>query len=126
MAFFQLPVLPERVLDARLHRMLTRSGLDADHARRYAARAGALTGPLNWYRAIPLERWRSRPVPAPTLLVHGGRDRFITRTAFDLSRRWISGPCRSELLEDVPHWVPEQAPRRLTDLVRAHLAATPV
>jgi pimeloyl-ACP methyl ester carboxylesterase len=131
MAFFHLPVLPERVLGAgsgvRLRRMLIRTGLGADHARRYAARAtraDGLTGPLNWYRAIPLERLRVRPVPVPTLLVHGGRDRFITRTAAHLSRRWVSGPCRLEILDGVSHWVPEQEPARLTALITAHLAAT--
>jgi pimeloyl-ACP methyl ester carboxylesterase len=127
MAFFQLPVLPERVLAPRLERMLVGTGLNAAHAERYAARAarpGGLTGPLNWYRAAPLERLPTRPVPVPTLLVHGGADRFITQTAMDLSRRWVSGPCRSETLDGVPHWVPEQEPARLTALVAAHLAGT--
>jgi pimeloyl-ACP methyl ester carboxylesterase len=129
MVLFQIPVLPERILRSRLHRMLIRDGLDAGHARRYAARAArprGLTGPLNWYRAIPLERWRSRAVPTPTLLVHGGRDRFITRTAAELSRRWVTGPCRLEILDGVSHWVPEQAAEELTSLIRSHLAATPV
>jgi len=133
MVFFQLPTLPERLLGAgsgaRLRRMLVRTGLAADHARRYAARAarpGGLTGPLNWYRAAPLEPLRARPVPVPTLLVHGGRDRFITSTAAELSRRWVSGPCRLETLDGVSHWIPEQEPATLTALVTTHMQATPV
>lgn len=122
MAFFQLPVLPERMLGARLYRALVGSGLDAAHAERYAAaRAGALTGPLNWYRAAPLERLPSRPVPVPTLFVHGGADRFITSTAMELSRRWVTGPCRLETLDGVSHWIPEREPARLTALVTGHL-----
>jgi hypothetical protein len=33
--------------------------------------------------------------------------------------------CRLEILDDVSHWIPEQAPARLTELIKAHLAATP-
>jgi pimeloyl-ACP methyl ester carboxylesterase len=109
--------------------MLVGTGLADDHARRYAARAarpGGFTGPLNWYRAIPLEPLRARPVRVPTLLVHGGRDRFITSAAVELSRRRVSGPCRLETLDGVSHWIPEQEPARLTALVTEHLEATPV
>jgi pimeloyl-ACP methyl ester carboxylesterase len=130
MAFFQLPMLPERLLGAGsgayLRRLLARSGLDADHARRYAARAtlpGGLTGPLNWYRAVPLDPHRVPPVAVPALQVRGDRDRFVTRTAAELSRRWVTGPYRSEVLTGVSHWIPEEAPRRLAHLIRQHLAA---
>lgn len=133
MAAFQLPLLPERLLGARsgaaLRRMLIRTGLDPHHARRYAARAaqpGGLTGPLNWYRAIPFNSRRARPVPVPTLLVCGGRDRFVSRTTAHLSRRWMTGPYRFELLGDASHWLPEQAPTRLAALILEHLTAAPV
>ena len=43
---------------------------------------GALTGPLNWYRALPFDRPpRFGPVAVPTLFVWGERDRFVTRVA---------------------------------------------
>ncbi|WP_239160832.1 alpha/beta fold hydrolase [Virgisporangium ochraceum] len=128
MVFFQVPRLPERLLGARsgarLYRSLVGSGLDREHARRYAARfsrPGALTGPLNWYRAAAFDRVRTGVVPVPTLLVRGGRDRFVTPEAVDLSRRWVSGPCRIETLDDVSHWIPEQAPARVAALIRGHL-----
>jgi pimeloyl-ACP methyl ester carboxylesterase len=124
MIFFQMPFLPERLLRARLRRMLTGSGLDARHADRYAARAtgpGGLTGPLHWYRAIPLERHRVPRVPVSTVLVHGTGDRFVTRAAADLCRRWITGPYRLEVWDGVSHWIPEQEPARLSALILTHL-----
>lgn len=128
MAFFQLPLLPEWLLGAGsgavLRHLLTRSGLDPRHARRYATRAaqrGGLTGPLNWYRAMPFNTHRVRPVPVSTVLVCGDRDRFVTRTAVRLCDGWVTGPYRLEVLEGVSHWIPEQAPARLATLIRAHL-----
>lgn len=132
MAFFQLPVLPERLLAARsgdrLRRALTRSGLDDHHARRYAARAarpGGLTGPLNWYRALPFDPPRLGQVPVSTMLVWGDRDRFVNRTAVDLCQRWVTGPYRLEVARGVSHWLPEEAPARVVTKVLAHLRAVP-
>ena len=69
MLFFQIPALPERALSwaggRSPGRPAERIGLDADSARRYARRAatpGAMTGPLNWYRALPFDR-RTRVGP---------------------------------------------------------------
>jgi pimeloyl-ACP methyl ester carboxylesterase len=56
MAYFQLPWLPEATLRMTLRSLLTRSGLPAIDADRYAHlmfQNGALTGALNWYRALP-------------------------------------------------------------------------
>jgi pimeloyl-ACP methyl ester carboxylesterase len=129
MAFFQLPALPERWLGAgsgaRLRRLLVRSGLDSRHAERYATRATSptgLSGPLNWYRAIPFNSHRIRRVSVSTMLVYGDRDRFISRTAAELSARWITGPYRFERLEGVSHWIPEETPARLAALIREHLS----
>jgi pimeloyl-ACP methyl ester carboxylesterase len=129
MIFFQLPLLPERLLGAgsgaSLRRLLARSGLDRDSAHRYADRAGryGLTGPLHWYRAALLGPHRIRAIPVPTVLVCGGRDRFISRRAVDLSRRWMVGPFRSEVWPGVSHWIAEQQPQRLTELIVAHAGA---
>jgi pimeloyl-ACP methyl ester carboxylesterase len=132
MAFFQLPLLPERLLAGgsghRLQRALIGSGLDADHARRYATRAaqpGGLTGPLNWYRAIPYNTRRVTRVPVPTTLIYGDEDPFITATAAALTERWITGPYRLEAWTGVSHWIPEQEPDRLAAAVRAQLATVP-
>ena len=107
MLFFQIPALPERSLSwsggARLadqlerHRPRCRLG---PPVRQAGGDPGALTGPLNWYRALPFDRRHPvGPVAVPTLFVWGDRDRFVTRggrravaagTSPDRSR---SSPC---------------------------------
>jgi pimeloyl-ACP methyl ester carboxylesterase len=131
MGFFQLPAAPERVLlagnGAALRRMLRQSGLPDELADRYVARMqepGALTGALNWYRAIPLgARDRVGTVRVPTLHVWGDRDAALGRAAIEASSGFVAAPYRLEVLEGVGHWVPELAADRVADLVTAHVRA---
>jgi pimeloyl-ACP methyl ester carboxylesterase len=129
MAFFQLPLVPEAALlaggGAPLRRMLRRSGLPDDLADHYVARMrepGALTAALNWYRALP---WAGRDpvgrVTVPTLHVWSTGDTFLGRTATERTRRYCGADYRLEVLEDVPHWIPELAAEQVADLVTAHV-----
>jgi pimeloyl-ACP methyl ester carboxylesterase len=130
-AFFQLPWLPERLLSAGggrlLEAALRRSGLDEDTARRFACRAarpGALTGALNWYRALPFDaRAVPGPVCVPTLYVWGERDRYVTRAAAEGCRQWVHGPYRFEALAGRSHWLPTTAAEEVSALLAAHLAS---
>jgi pimeloyl-ACP methyl ester carboxylesterase len=127
---FQLPVLPERLLLAgggvALRRLLLQSGLpeaDADHYVRRMREPGALTAALNWYRALP---WSARePVGrirgVPTLHVWSTGDVALGRTATEATGQFVDAPYRLEVLEGVPHWIPELAAERTADLVTAHV-----
>jgi pimeloyl-ACP methyl ester carboxylesterase len=126
---FQLPVLPEQALlagnGAVLRRMLHRGGLPDDAADRYVHRMReprALTSALNWYRALP---WDSRDrvgrIRVPTLHVWSTGDAFLGRAATDATARFVEGPYRLEVLEGVPHWIPELAADRVAELLRAHV-----
>jgi pimeloyl-ACP methyl ester carboxylesterase len=124
-AAFQLPVLPELALSRRggqvMRAALGRTGLDPASAARYAARAadpGAMRGPVNWYRAIPLGlRERTGRIGIPTLFAWGDGDRFVSRAAAGLCGRYVSGPYRFEVLEGASHWLPEEAPERVGSLL---------
>jgi pimeloyl-ACP methyl ester carboxylesterase len=129
MAAFQLPVLPERLLlaggGAALRRMLLRSGLPAELADHYVSRMaepGALTAALNWYRALP---WDARDpvgrVTVPTLHLWSTGDTFLGRAATEDTARFCGPAYRLEVLEDVPHWIPELAPERVGEQVVAHV-----
>ncbi len=129
MAFFQLPLVPEAALlsggGAPLRRLLRRSGLPDDLADHYVTRMrepGALTAALNWYRALP---WAGRdpvgPVTVPTLHVWSTGDTFLGRTATEHTRRYCGADYRLEVLEDVPHWIPELAAEQVAELVTAHV-----
>ena len=109
MALFQLPRLPERALAPRLRSFYLKSGLPDSHAARYADRfadPAALTGPINWYRAMvrhPAKTPRSR---VPTTYIWGNKDFALGSVA---ARRTASY-ARSEyrFLEiGAGHWLPE-------------------
>ncbi|MGY1712343.1 alpha/beta fold hydrolase [Geodermatophilus sp. SYSU D00758] len=127
---FQLPLLPERLLlaggAAPLRGLLHRSGLPEATAERYVRRMrepGALSAALAWYRALPLAA--SDPVGTvrvPTLHVWSTADPALGRTATEGTHRHVDGPYRLEVLDGLPHWVPEVAPERTAALVARHVA----
>ncbi len=84
---------------------------------------GALTAALNWYRA-------GRPagkigkISVPTLYIWSTEDVSFGSTAALDTGNWVTGPYRFEMLEDVSHWVPEEAPEAVTTLIVEHLQAT--
>jgi len=132
--FFQLPWLPEHMFalnnGRRMARGLERSGLDRPTAQRFAARAAdprALTGPLNWYRAVPLDGAGAPDrVEVPTLFIWGGRDRYIGRTAALACGQWVDGPYRFVALEEHNHWLPTTAADQVATALCEHLASVPV
>ena len=129
LGLFQLPVLPERLLlageGAALRRTLAHGGLPEDAVDRYVARMrepGALSAAINWYRALP---WTGRDpvgrVRVPTLHVWSTRDAFLGRAATEGTARFVEGPYRLQILDDVTHWIPELAADRTAELVTAHV-----
>ncbi len=133
--WFQVPWLPERVARYDDYRVLERAlrGTAApgtvrdDELARYRRawdRTGALTAMLNWYRAAARYPPRSptEPIEPPTLVVWGEDDvALVPSLAVDSAMLCADG--RLELLPETSHWVPHEAPARLTDEILAHLAA---
>jgi pimeloyl-ACP methyl ester carboxylesterase len=127
--FFQLPAVPERVLLAGhgtvLRRMLRQGGLPKPILERYVERMrepGALTGALNWYRAVPLGMGTPvGEVTVPTLHVWGEDDAFLGRAATEATRRHVSGPYRLEVLGAMNHWLPELAADHVAALITGHV-----
>lgn len=127
MYFFQLPVLPERLLHRHLARVLIRSGQSAPHARRDAAgfaSRDALTAALNWYRAMPLldPRKANEPVRRPTLFVWSDGDLAIDRAGAERTGRYVQAPYQFETLRGVSHWIPDEAPAELAAVLLPHLS----
>jgi pimeloyl-ACP methyl ester carboxylesterase len=131
MAAFQLPILPELAFSRRggeaMRAALIRAGLNPTSAARYAARAAdpaAMRGPVNWYRALPLDlRQRTGRIRVPALLLWSDGDRFLSRAAAERSGRYMDGPYRFEMFHGVSHWLPEQAPERVAAALVQHFAA---
>jgi pimeloyl-ACP methyl ester carboxylesterase len=129
MAFFQLPWLPEQLISRVLVPQLVHDGLPrpyAEHDAQRMAEPGALTGALNWYRAMPYglrgSIHRSR---VPSLYVWGAKDTFLGRKAAELTERYVAAPYTFTELPDAGHWLPETHPTQVATLILDHLRSTP-
>lgn len=121
----------ERILladDARKLRGIYDNKVPAEHVTEYVRRLsepGALTAALNWYRAMRSTRVRTGPVKVPTLYVWSTEDVAVGSTAALATAEHVTGDYRFEVLEDVSHWIPEEAPEALTRLLLEHLVTHP-
>jgi pimeloyl-ACP methyl ester carboxylesterase len=134
MYFFQLPRIPEWLLTRRNGVMVTQSLRRAGQTRTAAQRdaqamiePGALTAAINWYRAMPLlnPRMINQKVSVPTLYVWSDNDvALLPKSAHDTAR-YVDGEYRFEILSGVSHWIPDQEPGKLADLLLDWFAAHP-
>ena len=90
-------------------------------------RDGALTAALNWYRAnMPPSAWlREPPDPAPisvpTMIVWGEADAYMDPVLLERSAETVTGPLRVERLPGVSHWVQQEVPDRVNQLMLSFL-----
>jgi pimeloyl-ACP methyl ester carboxylesterase len=118
----------ERVLLAedarRLRAMLT--GVGEDRVDLYAAplaEEDALTATLNWYRAMRYDELAATgPSNVPTTYVWSTGDLAVGRVAAQDCARHVTGEYRFVTLDDVSHWIPDEAPDALAGAVVARAA----
>lgn len=53
----------------------------------------------------------------PTTFLWSSGDVALSRRGAELTRRYVDAPYRFEVLEGVSHWLPEQVPGVVADLV---------
>jgi pimeloyl-ACP methyl ester carboxylesterase len=86
-------------------------------------RDGALTAALNYYRAnMPPASWLRDPpdpppVPSPTMIIWGEADAYMDPVLLERSAATVTGPLRIERLPGVSHWVQQEAPDRVNELL---------
>ncbi len=128
-AAFQVPVLPEAairhndfaLLEGAFRASSVRPGaFTEDDIRRYkeaAARPGALTAMLNYYRAAARRPGPpTRHIDHPTLLIWGERDQALSiRNTFGLGE-WVPN-LRIERIPEASHWVAAEFPERVNALL---------
>jgi pimeloyl-ACP methyl ester carboxylesterase len=110
----------------RLRGMLSTTGSpeDAEEYVRLLSQPGALTAALNWYRAMqPGLVGEIGPITTPTLFVWSTNDVALGREGAEATGEYVEGPYRFEVLEDVSHWIPEQAAGNLNRLLLEHLSS---
>lgn len=128
---YALPALPEWLLardDFSFAKRSLRAGArgafsdeDLDRYVEAWSQPGALTGMIDYYRAIPL-RTPSRAlaamtqIAAPTLVIWGERDPYLGSELAEPEPRWVPD-VRVERISDASHWVQHEAPERVNELL---------
>jgi len=129
MFFFQLPWLPEAVFSAFNFRIGVRALLHSsrpgtfttgDLAQYRAAwsQPGALTGMINWYRALFRARVKfpDKTVRVPTRILWGARDAFLLA---EMAHESLSYCTNAELFTfaDATHWLQHEEATRVSELL---------
>ncbi len=131
MFFFQIPKLPEYLI-ARDDYSFAKRSLRADSKgaftdedlERYVeawSQPGALTGMINYYRAMMRRSPRKalaqmKPIGAPTLVIWGMRDRHIGSELAEPAPEWVPN-VRVERIAEATHWVQHDAAGRVSELL---------
>lgn len=112
--------------DARRLRALYGDAVAADRVAADVAEfraPGALTAALSWYRAMsPRDAVGLPVVTVPTAYVWGSADPAFGPEAARATSGYVAGPYRFVPLDGAGHWLPDEAPDTLTDVIAATIA----
>lgn len=129
---FDDPQTAQRLLEddaRRLKRSLCEQGVAESDVTAYLKplrEPGALDATLNWYRAARTAS-RSAQAPAtasitvPTLYVWGDADATVGRAAAESTGEWVTAAYRFEILAGAGHFLTDQQPERVTQLLLEHI-----
>jgi pimeloyl-ACP methyl ester carboxylesterase len=134
MFFFQLPWLPERLARARrwgyfrgawLGTAGRADAFTATDIRRYIeawSQPGASTATINYYRALIRQSPRRAEariavVTAPTLVIFGERDRYLSKELAEPDRADVPNLERVVRLPEASHWVHHDEPEHVNELL---------
>ena len=141
--FFQIPRLPEMILRARnfavLKRMLHDSAVqksafndeDLAHYRAAFRNPYSITAAINYYRALFRENfrnrqnpeWMDRKIAAATMVIWGEQDVALRKElTFGMKERF-SGAFEIHYVSDSGHWVQQEKPEVVNQLVLEFLGA---
>lgn len=128
---FQLPAVPEKLLSdpRRGGRFLGGAGMTREMTATYQREIveyGALPGALNWYRALPFTNPRSTNgrITVPTTMVWSDGDVALGRKGIDLTEEYVDAPYSLHVLGGVSHWIPDEVPDVLAEIVCERIDAT--
>ncbi|AOW92989.1 haloalkane dehalogenase [Rhodococcus sp. WMMA185] len=82
---------------------------------------GALTGALNYYRAMTSDLDQTPAVTVPTTYLWSTEDIAMGRAGAEMCGEFVDAPYEFIVLEGATHWIPEQRP---TELAKAILERT--
>jgi pimeloyl-ACP methyl ester carboxylesterase len=85
---------------------------------------GALEAAVNWYRADDIALAAIPAVSVPTLYIWGTADGSVGRRAAELTEQYVSGPYRFVAIEGGGHFIVDQFPERIAELLIEQLRST--
>jgi len=103
---------------------LVSQGVPAVDAEAYIAQLlepGGIEGAMNWYRASGIAGADTPKVSAPTLYVWGENDATVGRYAAEATARCVTGPYRFVAMKDAGHFLVDQYPDAVADLILQHV-----
>jgi pimeloyl-ACP methyl ester carboxylesterase len=109
----------------RLRATLRNQGVadaDVDAYLRRLDEFEVLDAAINWYRAAGGLALAEVPaVNVPTMYLWGDHDATVGRHAAEATTKYVTGPYRFEVLPGIGHFLTDQAPDRVTELLLEHL-----
>ncbi len=101
------------------------TGEDIERYIEAIRRPGALTAALNYYRALGMRgpfglTQNLRRVDAPVLIIWGDRDPYLDAALAAPNPQWVPN-YRLERINDSSHWVQNDCPERVNELMLAFL-----
>jgi pimeloyl-ACP methyl ester carboxylesterase len=85
---------------------------------------GALEAAVNWYRANDIALAAIPPVSVPTLYIWGTADGSVGRFAAELTEQFVSASYRFVEIEGGGHFIVDQFPERIAQLLIEQLRST--
>jgi pimeloyl-ACP methyl ester carboxylesterase len=82
---------------------------------------GALEAAINWYRANNIAAAQIPAVSVSTLYIWGTADASVGRRAAELTAQFVGGPYRFVQIEGGGHFIVDQFPDRMAQLLIEHL-----
>jgi pimeloyl-ACP methyl ester carboxylesterase len=103
---------------------LMREGVGVENLDAYLqtlSEPGALEAAINWYRANNIAAAKIPAASVPTLYIWGPADASVGRRAAELTAQFVSGPYRFVQIEGGGHFIVDQFPDRIAQLLIEHL-----
>lgn len=129
MAAFQPPFVPDLLVSkfpGAFDDVLRRTGMDTGQiadVHRLVLDSGALTGALNWYRAMVFSTPPdlARRVAVPVTHVWGAHDTALARRGAELAADFVIADFQLEILTEAGHWIPEHNAEELAAIIVARI-----
>lgn len=120
-----------------LRRMFTGDGellplgaISEEEAEHYVQAVGtpeAMRAALSWYRAMsPAALEGFGAITMPTMHIWSTDDIALGRPGAEATAKYVEGPYRFVVLEDITHWIAEQAPERTNELLLEQVRTHPI